>query len=122
MGPIPEGIEIQETSRTYTLPSGAHLAQPSEPRGTTRYWKWAALVLTVLLGAYSLVGNFGAAFFVTRQEYTQQTKEDAVAREGMRSALERLDKTLNMQADAFRALSVDLQDVKMSIAVLKKNR
>jgi hypothetical protein len=112
-------IEVQEISRTYRLPTGERV--PTE-KGAERYWKWTALVLTVLLGASALVGNFGSAFYVTRGEYTQQTKDDAVAREGMRGTLERLDKTLNVQAEAFRALAGDVQDVRTSLAVLKKNR
>jgi hypothetical protein len=116
-----EGIEVTETSRAYTLPPTA-LPPPTSPSSGERIWKWAALVLTVLVAAGALTGGFGNAFYVSRPEYTIQTQTDAVARENMRGTLERLDKTLTLQADAFKALAVEVQSVKVDLAVLQKNR
>jgi hypothetical protein len=117
-GAVPEGIEVTETSRVFKLPVAP------EPRDSQRYWKWGALILSVILGAGALAGAFGQAFYVTRPEYTQQSQNDAVARENMRGTLERLDKTLNVQAEAFRDLANEVQSMKVDVAVLhnQKNR
>jgi hypothetical protein len=91
------------------------------PAGTERYWKWAALVLSVVLSAGALASGFGRAFYVTRTEYTARTQDEAVAREGMRGTLERLDKTLILQADAFKSLTGEVQGLKIATAVMQKN-
>lgn len=109
---------MTETSRTFLLPSSAM----SPARDTQRFWKWGALVLSVVLGAGALASTFGQAFYVTRPEYTQQAQNDAVARENMRGTLERLDKTLGSQADAFRYMAEELQNLKTGVAILKEKR
>jgi uncharacterized protein HemX len=103
--------------------SGVHFVPITRaPTSGERYWKWAALVLTVLLAASGLIGGFGQAFYVTRSEYTKQTQIEAVTRENMRGTLERLDKTLSTQAAAFGNLADQVQDVKVDLAILKKRR
>jgi len=94
----------------------------SDSKDGQRYWKWAALVLSVVLSAGALARGFGAAFYVSRPEYTQQTQNDAVARENMRGTLERLDKTLNLQAEAFKSLAGEVATMKVDLAVIGKNR
>jgi uncharacterized protein HemX len=108
--------------------SGVHFVPVKTPKPATaggeRIWKWVALILSVLLAAGGLVGGLGQAFYVTRSEYTSAQKDEAVSREGMRSTLERLDKTLNNQAAAFHSLAGEMQGVKLDLAVLaaKKDR
>jgi hypothetical protein len=40
----------------------------------------------------------------------------------MRGTLERLDKTLGSQADAFRYMAEELQNLKTGVAILKEKR
>jgi hypothetical protein len=117
-----KGIEVTETSRTYTLPPETVKPVPSStgPGVGERMWKWAALVLGVLVTAGGLLGTFGHAFYVPRFEYTRQTQDEAVSRENMRGTLERLDKTLILQAKAFEALTNEVQGMKIDLAVVKK--
>lgn len=123
-GPVPQGIAVTETSRTYTLPPGDMKAMPvpavEKAGGSERVWKWAALVLSVIVAAGGLLGTFGRAFYVPRFEYTRQTQDEAVARENMRGTLERLDKTLILQAKAFEGLIGEVQSMKIDLAVVKK--
>lgn len=117
-----QGIEIPD--EIVDERSGVHFVPVPKPSsgGGERIWKWIALVLTTLLAAGGLAGGFGHAFYVTRAEYTVQAQSDAVARENMRGTLERLDKTLGSQADAFRSLAGEVQGVKLDLAVMKKSR
>jgi hypothetical protein len=92
-----------------------------EASGTEKYWKWAALVLSVVLSAGAITSVFGKAFYVTRDEYTTRASADAVASENMRGTLERLDKTLNTQAAAFSGLASEVQGLKIGFAVMQKN-
>jgi hypothetical protein len=106
--------------------SGVHFVPVARANGRTpggeRFWKWAALILSTLLTAGALAGGFGRALFVTRNEYTDRTQSDAVARENMRGTLERLDRTLNAQADAFRVMTDEVQGLKINLAILQKKR
>jgi hypothetical protein len=115
---IPDEI-VDEKSGVHYMPVKT-TPKPELAPVSERAWKWVALVLTTLLAAAGLFGGLGRAFYVTRTEYT----EEAIAREGMRSTLERLDKTLNAQAAAFHQLTGEVQGVKIDLAVLaaKKDR
>jgi uncharacterized protein YpmS len=115
-------IDVPETvTEVVDEKSGVHFIVP--PKATLngqRAWKWAALVLTTLLAAGGILGVFGRAFYVSRSEYTVQAQSDAVSRESMRGTLERLDKTMISQAEAFRELTMEVYNVKTDLAVLKK--
>jgi hypothetical protein len=119
---IPDEV-VDEKSGVHYMPVKTTPKQPEQAPGE-RMWKWVALVLSTLLAAAGLFGGLGRAFYVTRAEYTDRVQEEAVAREGMRSTLERLDKTLNAQAAAFHQLTGEVQGVKVDMAVLtaKKDR
>lgn len=111
-----EVIEVitDEPSRVHRIPLPA-----PQPQGE-RLWRWAALVLSTIGAAVALAGGLGHLLYVTRSEYTEDVRLEAVTRENMRGTLERLDRTLNAQAAAFDRLSTDVQAVKLDIAVAKK--
>jgi hypothetical protein len=117
-------VEVPESvSEVVDEKSGVHYIVPQRKMSNgERSWKWVALVLTTLLAGGGILGVFGRAFYVSRSEYTTQAQSDAVSREGMRGTLERLDKTMISQAEAFRALTSEVSGVKLDLAVLKKNR
>ena len=105
-------------------PSRVHrIKMPKAPSPVSeRFWKAALLVLSTLGAAVVLAGGLGRLLYVTRAEYTETTRNDAVARENMRGTLERLDRTLNTQAAAFDRLAEEMQRVKVDVAVVTKNR
>jgi hypothetical protein len=119
---VPDEI-VDEKSGVHFMPVKTTPKLPEQAPGE-RMWKWVALVLSTLLAAAGLFGGLGRAFYVTRAEYTDRVQEEAVAREGMRSTLERLDKTLHAQASAFHTLAGEVQGVKIDLAVVtaKKDR
>lgn len=94
---------------------------PSSNNGQGGWWKWLSLVLGVLLTGGVLVGSLGRAFYVTRTEYTEQSQKDAVGQEATRQTLERLDRTLQIQASAFQALSSSVQAMQVDLAVIKRD-
>jgi hypothetical protein len=92
-----------------------------------RFWKKLSFFLSLCLAGSALLGVVVPAFYVTRSEYTRQTKEDAVTRENMRLTLENLNRTLNLQAEAFRDMTDRVQtltdrvhEVKVSLAVVQR--
>jgi hypothetical protein len=104
-------------------PSRVHRIKMPKPTPVSeRFWKAALLVLSTLGAAVVLAGGLGRLLYVTRAEYTENTRSDAVARENMRGTLERLDRTLNAQAAAFDRLAEEMQRVKIDVAVVSKNR
>ena len=105
-------------------PSRVHrikMPKPAAPIGE-RFWKGALLVLSTLGAAVVLAGGIGRLLYVTRAEYTETTRNDAVARENMRGTLERLDRTLNAQAAAFDRLTGEMQTVKVDLAVVAEKK
>lgn len=113
-----EVIEVitDEPSRVHRIP----LPAPQPPG--ERLWRWAALVLSTIGAAVALAGGLGHLLYVTRSEYTEDTKLEAVTRENMRGTLERLDRTLHTQASAFDRLSSEVQTMKIDLAVAAKKR
>jgi hypothetical protein len=94
----------------------------SPPAAGERLWKWGLLVLSTLGTAVVLAGGLGRLLYVTRSEYTDNARSDAVARESMRGTLERLDKTLTAQAAAFDRLAGEMQNVKVDLAVVAEKK
>lgn len=88
--------------------------------GGDKIWRWAALISVTIATALALAGGLGRLLYVTRSEYTDEARLEAVSRESMRGTLERLDRTLSAQAAAFERLSNDVQAVKVDLAVAKK--
>lgn len=95
---------------------------PEPPLGMQQLWKWALLALSTLGAAAVLAGGLGRLLYVTRSEYTEDARVEAVARESMRGTLERLDRTLTTQAAAFERLTGEMQTVKVDLAVVAKSR
>jgi hypothetical protein len=102
-------------------PSRVHRI-PMPPSQGDHLWRWAALVLSTIAAAVALAGGLGRLLYVTRSEYTEDAKLEAVTRENMRGTLERLDRTLNTQAAAFDRMSSEVQTVKVDLAVVAKKR
>jgi len=103
-------------------PSTVHRIMLPPPPIGERFWKGALLVLSTLGAAVVLAGGLGRLLYVTRSEYTESTRVDAVARENMRGTLERLDRTLNAQAAAFDRLTGEMQTVKVDLAVVTEKK
>ena len=101
-------------------PSRVHLI--SAPATGERMWRWVLLVASTLVAAVALGGGLGRLLYVTRAEYNESTRVDAVGRENMRGTLERLDQTLKTQAAAFDRLSSEMQTVKLDLALVTKKR
>lgn len=90
---------------------------PSEQRRSSeKFWKWTASVLAIIIGVGSIIGVMGQAFYVTRGEFTEKAQKDAVNEASFRQTLERLDKTLNRQEEAFTKLTDTVNGVKMDMA------
>jgi hypothetical protein len=110
-------VVTDEPSRVHRI----KLPKPASPI-SERFWKGALLVLSTLGAAVVLAGGLGRLLYVTRAEYTETTRSDAVARENMRGTLERLDRTLNAQAAAFDRLTGEVQTVKVDLAVVSEKK
>lgn len=110
-------VVADETTRVH------HITVPTPPPAVGEHlWKWALLVVSTLGATAVLTGSLGRLLYVTRAEYAEDAKVEAVTRENMRGTLERLDKTLTAQAAAFDRLAGEMQTVKVDLAVAKKNR
>lgn len=104
-------------------PSRMHHMAPTPPPGVGEHlWKWALLAVTTITAAVVLADGLGRLRYVTRSEYAEDAKVEAVTRENMRGTLERLDKTIAAQAAAFERLTGEMQTVKVDLAITKKNR
>lgn len=100
-------------------PSRVHKIKIPVPRSQGGdLWRWAALVLSVVGAAVALAGGLGRLLYVTRAEYADEVKSEAVTRENMRGTLERLDRTLAAQAAAFDRMSGEVQTIKVDMATV----
>lgn len=97
---------------------GAPAQQPQ--RNGDRLWKATAMVFGVIISFGIIVGVMGSAFFVSRAEYTQKAQEDAVVRETITRTMERLDRTLAKQEEAFGKLAETVNTIKVDLAVIGK--
>lgn len=85
-------------------------------------WKTAAAILGVLIGAGTVAGVIGKAFYVTRAEYTEKVTADAIGNTTVKETLNRLNDTLREQKGSFDQFSTQVETVKTDVAIIKNRQ
>jgi hypothetical protein len=101
--PTPKEI-AEEHTQTYQI------KEPGNP------WKTLSFILGLILACGSLFNVLGKAFYVTRSEYTDLTQQYAVNQAYFKQTLESVERSLNDQRAAFKALSESVADLKLEAA------
>jgi len=91
-------------------------------KGEHAAWKTVAAILGVLIGAGTVAGVIGKAFYVTRAEYTEKVTQDAVGNTTTRETLNRLNDTLREQKGSFDNFSNQVETVKTDVAIIKNRQ
>jgi hypothetical protein len=72
-------------------------------------------ILGIVIAAGAILGVMGNAFYVSRSEYTQKTLNEAQEAATVKYTLERVEKSLTRQEQAFEKLSDVVQTIKMDM-------
>ena len=82
-------------------------------------WKTIGIALGVLVGAGTVAGAIGRAFYVTRDEYTENLRKDAIDKTSISKTLENLNHTMSDQKSAFHELSQAANQIQIDIAAIQ---
>lgn len=88
-------------------------------RKHVQVWKTIGIIVAALIGAGTVAGSIGRAFYVTRDEYTEASRRDAVEKANIGKTLESLNQTMSQQRAALDDLSEAANDIKTDVAVIK---
>ena len=88
--------------------------------GMSQFWKNVATAVALIASISALSFSIGKAYFVTRDEYTTKSMDDAVSRSRLSQALENLDKTMIEQRSSFDKLADKVNTLQVDVAVSRR--
>jgi uncharacterized protein HemX len=75
-----------------------------------------SIIFGLIIASGTILGVVGKAFYVSREEYTAQSLNNAESKTSMKQTLERIDRTLTRQEASFEKLSEAVQGIKVEMA------